>query len=42
MGRIGAGGGVGGVELVRGLGDAPGEFLEVEAVVDDADGPDVD
>ena len=36
-------GGVGGVEGVGpGLGGAPGELLEVQAVVDDAAGPDVD
>lgn len=35
-------GGTGSVELVRGLGIAPGELLKVGAVVDDADGADVD
>lgn len=39
----GTGFGVGGVEGVGGgLGGAPGEFLEVQAVVDDSAGPDVD
>lgn len=40
--RIGARGGVGGVELIGSLRDAPGELLEVQAVIDDADRPDVD
>lgn len=37
-----AGGGVGEVQGVGGLGDAPGDLGEVEAVVDDTAGPDVD
>lgn len=32
---------VGGLELVRGLGYAPGELLEVEAVIDDTGGANV-
>jgi hypothetical protein len=41
--RLGvAGCDVGLEQRIRGLGDAPGELLEVEAVVDNPAGPDVD
>lgn len=38
----GAGVDISGIEGVRQLGDTPGHFLEVQAIVDDTAGPDVD